>query len=253
LVASHLSFGWNHGGHRHYYFYQKEKVMIHKIKDWQGWWDGMRSKAMKAGAEAIVTNLTTMLGSNGVASMIPSLHDYALTWKTALITTVSQFIIRVVLAGAQYVFAKPDPDVIEQNIETTISTRPDPEKMTSNPGNPINGGYATYEWIAFMALMAIVICLLMGAVGCSHFNGTTTRTYFDPKLNALVTEKTAVKAGTFFDSKSGLTKMKNSITTATSGTTVGELNQESSGSNAIQVIKIVVEGAATGAAKALVP
>lgn len=80
-------------------------------------------------------------------------------------------------------------------------------------------------------------------VGCSSFEGGTTREFFDVKVKTNVVEKTEVKIRTFFDGKSGLTKMKNSITPATSGTTIGELNQETSGSNAVQVLKIVVEGA----------
>jgi hypothetical protein len=93
--------------------------MIRKLKDWSGWWDGLRSKSFKAGAEAISTNVTAMLGTNGVASMgIPGLTDIGLGWKTAVATTLIQFSLRVVAAAAQYVKDRPDPDVITETVET---------------------------------------------------------------------------------------------------------------------------------------
>lgn len=97
-----------------------------------------------------------------------------------------------------------------------------------------------------ITLNKIILGSLVGSFilcGCSSFNGGTTREYIDPKTNVPVTEKTAVKIKTFFDGKSGLTKLKNSITPATSGTSVGDLNQETSGTNAVHVLRIIVEGA----------
>lgn len=88
-------------------------MSIHKLRNWSSWWDGLRTKALQAGAESIVTNVTAMIGSNGVASMVPALHDYALSWHTALITTGTQFILRTVLAAAKYVQEKPDADIEE--------------------------------------------------------------------------------------------------------------------------------------------
>lgn len=99
-------------------------MSIHKFKDWRSWWDGLRTKALKAGAESIATNVTAMLGSNGVASMVPALHDYALSWKTALVTTGSQFVLRTVLAASQYVAEKPDADIVTEEVDTTILTKP---------------------------------------------------------------------------------------------------------------------------------
>lgn len=92
--------------------------MIHKYKDWSGWWDGLRSKSMRAGAEAITTNLGGLLTTNGLAATVPGLSDIGMSWKTAIATTLIQFSVRIVLAAAKYVQDKPDPDVIEETIET---------------------------------------------------------------------------------------------------------------------------------------
>jgi len=94
--------------------------MIRKLQDWRGWRDGLRSKAMKAGAESITTNLGALMGTNAVANMgIEALKDMGMNWKTFLFTMALQFTIRVVFAAAQYVAAKPDPDVITETVETT--------------------------------------------------------------------------------------------------------------------------------------
>ena len=98
---------------------------IHKFKDWSGWWDGLRSKAMRAGAEALGTSITAMLGTNGVASMnIPGLDGIAMSWKTAVATTLIQFTLRTILAAVVYIQSKPDPDIIEEKTETTTFEKP---------------------------------------------------------------------------------------------------------------------------------
>jgi hypothetical protein len=99
-------------------------MAIKKYTDWRGWLDGLRSKAMKAGAESLVTNLSAMLATNGVASMgIPHLQDIGMSWKTALATMFIQFTLRAGLAAAQYVAAKPDPDVVQEEVDTTQITK----------------------------------------------------------------------------------------------------------------------------------
>lgn len=101
--------------------------MTRKFKDWRSWLDGLRSKAMKAGAESIVTNLGAMLATNGVANMgIEALKDAGMNWKTALFTMGIQFALRTGFAAAQYVAAKPDPDEIMQEVETEIITKKEP-------------------------------------------------------------------------------------------------------------------------------
>ena len=87
----------------------------------------MRSKSFKAGAEAISTNVTALLGTNGVASMgIPGLTDIGMGWKTAVATMLIQFTLRVVAAASTYVKDNPDPTVITEMIETQHITK-DPE------------------------------------------------------------------------------------------------------------------------------
>lgn len=101
-------------------------MAIKKYRDWKGWLDGMRSKAFKAGAESLVTNLSALVGTNGVASMgIPGLNDLGMNWKQALFTCLLQFVLRVGFAAALYVQNKPDPDMITEVIETQHITRDD--------------------------------------------------------------------------------------------------------------------------------
>lgn len=101
-------------------------MSIHKYKDWRGWWDGLRSKAMKAGAEAIVTNVSGLFLTNGVAATIPALHPVGMSWETAVATTLVQFIVRIVVAAATYIQNKPDPDIVEEELKTEFVTKPDP-------------------------------------------------------------------------------------------------------------------------------
>lgn len=99
-------------------------MAIKKYRDWKGWWDGMRSKAFKAGAESLTTNIGALIGTNGVASMgIPGLSDLGMNWKTAIFTCLLQFALRVGYSAALYVQNKPDPDMITETVETTHITR----------------------------------------------------------------------------------------------------------------------------------
>lgn len=99
---------------------------IRKIQDWRGWLDGLRSKAVKAGAESLATNLTAMLSTNGVANMhIPGLEGIGMTWKTAVATMLIQFTLRTMAAAAIYVQEKPDPDVIEEKTDTVVISKTD--------------------------------------------------------------------------------------------------------------------------------
>lgn len=98
--------------------------MTKKYQDWHGWWDGLRSKAMQAGAESLVTNIGTLITTNGIANMkVPGLSDIGEGWKTAVAGLLSQFTIRVVFAAAKYVAMKPDPDVITETTDTTFQAR----------------------------------------------------------------------------------------------------------------------------------
>jgi len=101
-------------------------MAIHKFKDWRGWLDGLRSKAMKAGAESLVTNLGALLGSNGIASLgVPHLQDIGLNWKQFIGLLLAQFFIRTSFAAAQYVANKPDPDEVTEDVKTEILEKKD--------------------------------------------------------------------------------------------------------------------------------
>ena len=99
-------------------------MAIQKITDWRGWWDGMRSKAFKAGAESITTSLGALVTTNAAVGLkVPGLSDIGMGWKTAIATMLIQFTLRVVFAAAQYVANKPDPDVITETVETSHFTK----------------------------------------------------------------------------------------------------------------------------------
>ena len=121
--------------------------------DWRGWWDGMRSKAMKAGAEAITTQLGAWFTTNAVATLpVDALHGVGLNYKTALVALVVQFMVRVIYAAALYVQQKPDPDVVtidtgfvrkfadgssvSQASSTKISAAPQPSTVLTNQPAP---------------------------------------------------------------------------------------------------------------------
>jgi len=76
---------------------------------------------MRAGATAVVTQLTALGGTNAIASMqIPGLTDIALHWKTALVSLVVQFCFHSTFAAASYIQTNPDPKIV------TIETNSDP-------------------------------------------------------------------------------------------------------------------------------
>lgn len=91
-----------------------------KKYNWSAWWDGLRSKAMKAGAEAFTTQVGAWMATNSAATLpIEALHGIALSWKAALVALFVQFAVRVFYAAALYVQNKPDPD-IETETETKL-------------------------------------------------------------------------------------------------------------------------------------
>lgn len=121
-------------------------MAIKKYRDWKGWWDGMRSKAFKAGAESLTTSIGALIGTNGVASMgIPGLSDLGMNLKQALFACLLQFTLRVGFAAALYVQNKPDPDMITETVETTHIIRDQAagtvetgcsKTVTTTPTNP---------------------------------------------------------------------------------------------------------------------
>ncbi len=116
---------------------------------------------------------------------------------------------------------------------------------SSNP-NPIIGPSGKLPlWLLTIGLSVIAL-----GTGCSHFKSTVSETVIGGVTNRITT----VGATTFFDAKSQLSKLATGQTDkGNQKVSVGALNEEASGSNAVQVLRIVVESAATGAAKAIVP
>jgi hypothetical protein len=87
---------------------------------------------MKAGAEAVTTQLGAWMATNA-ASTIPVewMHNVGLSYKTALVALVVQFTVRVVYAAALYVQTKPDPDYVERD-----SSAPDPDAAAFKAKDP---------------------------------------------------------------------------------------------------------------------
>jgi hypothetical protein len=82
--------------------------------------------------------------------------------------------------------------------------------------------------------------------GCSTF--TSTQTTRDPSTGIEVTTK--IRARTFFDAKSDLAKLRTTQTDKTQGVSIGGLGQETSGTNAVELIDRVVRAAVAGAVSA---
>ncbi len=113
----------------------------------------------------------------------------------------------------------------------------DHSEETATKPNPIIG---TLPMVLFFAALAAVACA--STTGCASSRVHTLETRLDGTQ-----VETEVRAHTFFDSKSELAKPKALVTDKTASSAVGSMNQESSGSNAVQVLKIVVEGAVSAA------
>lgn len=99
----------------------------------------------------------------------------------------------------------------------------------------------------------LLLLTALSFVGCASFKTTQTDERLNEKTGEKTTVTTVVKARTFFDAKSELAKFKADQSDAKQSATVGSLKSETSGTNAVNVLKIVVEGAVSGAAKAVVP
>lgn len=91
-------------------------------------------------------------------------------------------------------------------------------------------------------LLMLFFSILPLFFGCTHFKVTQTETAKDG-----LTRATTTSAFTFFDSKSELAKLRAATTDKSQTTSVGSLSAESSGSNAVQTLRIVVDAAAKAA------
>lgn len=90
------------------------------------------------------------------------------------------------------------------------------------------------EWMK--KLLFVLLC----CSGCSHF--TTTQQDLNYENGQPVRKiTTRASAYTFFDAKSSLASFKASQTDKTQGASVGQLNQESTGTNSVESIKAVTE------------
>jgi len=107
------------------------------------------------------------------------------------------------------------------------------------------GGHVIIEWIITILVIFLMCFALYFFTGCASF--TTTQT--DERINEKTGEKTKVttkaKATTFFDSKSSLGNFKANQTEKTQGASVGTISQESNASNAVQTLRLIIEGAKT--------
>ena len=92
----------------------------------------------------------------------------------------------------------------------------------------------------------LVVSLAALAVGCARFNSTVTERNTPDGSTERVTK---VNAGTLFDSKSELTKLNSGQTDKSQKVSIGSLNQESSGSNAVSFAESVVGAAVRAAVK----
>lgn len=118
--------------------------------------------------------------------------------------------------------------------------------MRNEPVNKLH--YA----IAMAGLLGVVALSLL-AGGCSQFRTVQTDERYNEQTGEKTTITTKASSSTFFDSKSSLAKWKASQTEKSQGAEVGGLQQESNGTNIVNLFEAVARGAAAGAAKSVVP
>lgn len=91
-----------------------------------------------------------------------------------------------------------------------------------------------------------LIGFLALATGCARFNSTVTERTLPDGSNERVT---VVRAATLFDSKSELARLSSGQTDKSQKVSIGSLNQESSGTNAVSLIESVIGAAVRAAVK----
>jgi len=92
---------------------------------------------------------------------------------------------------------------------------------------------------------ALVSALLLSVAGCSTFRCEQTERTPDGRE---VT--TTIRARTFFDARSDLAKLRTTQTDKTQGVSLGNLGQETSGTNAVELLDRVVRAVVAGAVSA---
>jgi len=109
---------------------------------------------------------------------------------------------------------------------------------------------AMNKQLSFWAVCGVACCLCVNT-SCSHLHISQDEVVGpDGKVTGRHTD---FSARTFFDSKSELSKSSSTMTDKTQGIRVSGLTQEASSTGTVQVLKIIVEGARTVGAGALVP
>ncbi len=93
------------------------------------------------------------------------------------------------------------------------------------------------------------IILLTFLTSCSTFKTTQTESYIDGKTNKI----TQVTIRTFFDANAELAKLRTTFTDKSQGITVGNLNETSSGSNAVNILSLIAEAAFKAGAASVIP
>ena len=84
------------------------------------------------------------------------------------------------------------------------------------------------------------------ATGCARFTSTVTERILP---DGVIERVTVVRAATLFDSKSELAKLSSGQTDKSQKVSIGALNQESSGTNAVNLVESVVGAAVRAAVK----
>jgi len=98
--------------------------------------------------------------------------------------------------------------------------------------------------ILMLALFALGLAFVLLLTGCSSFRSEQVHTTAD---GSRIESRQHIT--TFWDSESKLSKLRISTTDKTQGLSVGSLSEESSGSNAVSLIKDVVGAAVESAVK----
>lgn len=93
-------------------------------------------------------------------------------------------------------------------------------------------------------ILLSVLSVLLALLGCARF--TSHQVKVDPDGSR--TESRQI-ISTFWDSKSSIAKLRASTTDKTQGLTVGSVDQESSSSNAVDLVERVVAAAVKAAVK----
>jgi hypothetical protein len=95
-------------------------------------------------------------------------------------------------------------------------------------------------------ILALIACL---SAGCTHFKVTQNESGEGTNM----VRRTTTSAWTFFDSKSELAKLRASTSDKTQSTSVGSLNAESSGSNAVSLFSEGIRAAIEATVKSVKP